>query len=95
MYSTSFLSGKASFDLVYCDVVWVAKFAAAGWLRNLSHMVTVDPEATLTWAQDVAGNSVATAAFVAPTDHLAIESRATIELSSPHWPVFPIAGSAN
>src|SRR5262245_60172410 len=30
MYSTSFLSGAAAYDLVYCDVVWVPKFAAAG-----------------------------------------------------------------
>jgi multiple sugar transport system substrate-binding protein len=36
LYSTSFLSGKSSFDIVYCDVVWVAKFAAAGWLRDLT-----------------------------------------------------------
>jgi multiple sugar transport system substrate-binding protein len=36
LYSTSFLSGKSSFDIVYCDVIWVAKFAAAGWLRDLS-----------------------------------------------------------
>jgi multiple sugar transport system substrate-binding protein len=36
LYSTSFLSGEASFDIVYCDVIWVAKFAAAGWLRDLS-----------------------------------------------------------
>jgi multiple sugar transport system substrate-binding protein len=36
LYSTSFLSGAAAFDIVYCDVVWVAKFAAAGWFRDLS-----------------------------------------------------------
>jgi transglutaminase-like putative cysteine protease len=63
-------------------------------LRLLSHEVTVNPEATLVWAQDVAGNSVATASFAAPADRLVIESRATIELSAPEWPVFPIAASA-
>ena len=63
-------------------------------LRLLAHFVTVDPEATLLWAQDVAGNSVATVSFGAPADRLVIESRATIELSSPEWPVFPIAASA-
>jgi transglutaminase-like putative cysteine protease len=63
-------------------------------LRLLSHAVTVDPEATLIWAQDVAGNSVATASFAAPADRLVIESRATIELASAQWPVFPIAVSA-
>ena len=31
-----FLSGKSSFDIVYCDVIWVAKFAAAGWLLDLT-----------------------------------------------------------
>lgn len=60
-------------------------------LRLLSHAVTVDPEATIAWAQDVAGNSVATLSFAAPADRLVIRSRATIELSSPQWPVFPVA----
>ena len=36
LYSTSFLSGDASYDIVYCDSIWVAKFAVAGWLRDLS-----------------------------------------------------------
>jgi multiple sugar transport system substrate-binding protein len=36
LYSTSFLSGESAFDIVYCDVIWVAKFAAAGWLRDLA-----------------------------------------------------------
>jgi transglutaminase-like putative cysteine protease len=63
-------------------------------LRLLAHSVVVEPEATLTWAQDVAGNSVGTASFNAPADYLMIESRATLELSTPDWPVFPIAASA-
>ncbi len=36
LYTTSFLSRESSFDIIYCDVIWVAKFAAAGWLRDLS-----------------------------------------------------------
>ena len=36
LYSTSFLSGDSSYDIVYCDSIWVAKFAAAGWLGDLS-----------------------------------------------------------
>jgi transglutaminase-like putative cysteine protease len=64
-------------------------------LRLLSHDVAVNPAATLVWAQDVAGNSVATASFAAPTDRLVIESRPIIELSSPEWPIFPIAASAS
>jgi multiple sugar transport system substrate-binding protein len=37
MYSTSFLSGAAAYDIVYCDVIWVPKFAAAGWLLDLTN----------------------------------------------------------
>jgi multiple sugar transport system substrate-binding protein len=36
MYSTSFLSGTSGYDIVYCDVIWVPKFAAAGWLMDLT-----------------------------------------------------------
>lgn len=36
LYSTSFLSGDSAYDIVLCDVVWTAKFAAAGWLLDLT-----------------------------------------------------------
>ena len=36
MYSTAFLAGGSGYDIVYCDVVWVPKFAAAGWLLDLT-----------------------------------------------------------
>ena len=36
MYSTAFLAGSGGYDIVYCDVVWVPKFAAAGWLLDLN-----------------------------------------------------------
>jgi len=36
MYSTSFLSGASGYDIVYCDVISVPKFAAAGWLLDLT-----------------------------------------------------------
>ena len=36
MYSTSFLSGEAGYDIIYSDVIWVPKFAAAGWLMDLT-----------------------------------------------------------
>jgi multiple sugar transport system substrate-binding protein len=42
LYSTSFLSRESAFDLVYCDVIWVAKFAAAGWLRDLTEYLSAD-----------------------------------------------------
>lgn len=35
LYSTSFLSGAATYDLVFMDVIWVPKFAAQGWLMPL------------------------------------------------------------
>lgn len=35
MYATAFLAGEATWDVVSMDVVWVAKFAAAGWLLPL------------------------------------------------------------
>ena len=40
MYSTSFLSGAAGYDIVYSDVIWVPKFAAAGWLLDLTDRLT-------------------------------------------------------
>ncbi|MEO1125333.1 MAG: ABC transporter substrate-binding protein [Cyanobacteria bacterium J06639_16] len=36
LYTTSFLLGDSPYDLVYADVIWVAKLAAAGWLIDLS-----------------------------------------------------------
>ena len=35
MYATSFLSGASSYDIVYSDVIWTPKFAAAGWLMQV------------------------------------------------------------
>jgi multiple sugar transport system substrate-binding protein len=35
LYTTSLLARDATFDLVYMDVTWTAKLAAAGWLRPL------------------------------------------------------------
>lgn len=50
--------------------------------------------ANVTWAHDVAGNAIATAGFDGPTDHLGVESRVSMELTAPAWPVFAIAASA-
>lgn len=63
-------------------------------LKLLSFDLRITPEAQVTWAHDVAGNSIATAYFLAMTDHLVIESVTTLALSAPHWPVFAIAPSA-
>lgn len=36
LYVTSFLSGQTPYDLVFADVVWIPKFAAAGWIEDLT-----------------------------------------------------------
>lgn len=63
-------------------------------LRLVSCDVTATPQATMTWAQDVFGNTVATANFQAMADALVINSVAVLELDAIPWPVFDIAGSA-
>ncbi|WP_233092774.1 transglutaminase family protein [Paracoccus sp. IB05] len=63
-------------------------------LRLLSHSVSVSPDADMTWAHDVAGNTIATATFAKPTAYLEIESRARIKLTAQVWPVFSIAAPA-
>ena len=63
-------------------------------LRLISSNVDVTPAAALSWAQDVFGNTIATASFHATSDHLVIDSTATIELDAAAWPVFPVAPSA-
>lgn len=45
LYVSAFLLGNAPYDLVYMDITWVAKFAAAGWLQDLSPRVTPEQEA--------------------------------------------------
>lgn len=39
LYTTSFLLGNSPYDLAYMDIVWVPKFAAAGWLLDLTNQV--------------------------------------------------------
>ncbi|MDX2241337.1 MAG: ABC transporter substrate-binding protein [Leptolyngbyaceae cyanobacterium bins.302] len=40
MYTTAFLLGDSPYDLVNMDVIWISKFAAAGWLMDLTDDVT-------------------------------------------------------
>ena len=63
-------------------------------LRLVSSEIKTWPPATLSWAQDVFGNSIATASFGVESDTLVIESAVTLELTSTPWPIFPIAASA-
>ena len=63
-------------------------------LRLLSFELIVQPAASVSWAHDVAGNSIATASFSGLTDTLSVESRMTVDLGAQAWPVFDIAASA-
>ena len=56
--------------------------------------VALTPTGALTWAQDVFGNTVATASFPAMTNILVIDSAVELQLNAAAWPVFDIAASA-
>lgn len=36
LYTSAFLLGNAPYDIIYMDVIWTPKFAAAGWLEDLT-----------------------------------------------------------
>ncbi len=63
-------------------------------VRLIAFDVAITPEAHVTWAQDVFGNAVATAAFSALSDSLVIESVAELQLEAAAWPVFDITAAA-
>lgn len=63
-------------------------------LQLVSHTLKVSPDATITWANDVSGNAVATASFTGKTDVLRIESQVELGLTGNPWPIFNIAGTA-
>ncbi|MDT3687466.1 MAG: transglutaminase family protein [Pseudorhodoplanes sp.] len=63
-------------------------------LHLLSMELTVEPHAVVTWAQDVAGNMVATAPFQSMAESLIIDSVAELELDAIPWPIFDVAASA-
>lgn len=64
-------------------------------LRVLSCAVTVSPKAEVTWAHDVFGNAVATAAFRGATDRLVVDCATELELDASEWPIFDISASAS
>jgi len=63
-------------------------------LRLVSSEIQTWPVSMLSWAQDVFGNTIATASFTGDSDTLVIESRVTLDLANEAWPVFPIAARA-
>lgn len=54
LYTSSFLLGNSPYDVVYMDIVWTPKFAAAGWLRDLSDRLSAE-EAEQYLEGDIAG----------------------------------------
>ena len=54
LYTSSFLLGDSPYDIVYMDIVWTPKFAAAGWLRDLSDRLSAE-EAQQYLEGDIAG----------------------------------------
>ncbi len=55
LYTASFLLGDSPYDLVYADIVWIPKFAAAGWLTDLSDRVSEEERADFLNADVKAG----------------------------------------
>ena len=63
-------------------------------LRLISSEVKIKPTATLTYSQDVFGNSVTAAVFGSSADMLVIDSVTQLQLAAGPRPVFDIAASA-
>lgn len=42
LYTSAFILGDSPYDLVYMDVIWTSKFAAAGWLLDLSDRISAE-----------------------------------------------------
>ncbi len=63
-------------------------------LKLVSSELNIMPAAQVTWAQDVFGNSVATAVFRGATDSLVVDSLVELQLHGAAWPIFDIAASA-
>lgn len=40
LYTSAFLLGESPYDVINMDIVWVPKFAAAGWVMDLTDRVT-------------------------------------------------------
>jgi len=53
--TAAFLLGDSPYDLVYMDVTWTPKFAAAGWLLNLSYRISSSELANFLPADVTAG----------------------------------------
>ncbi|BCX06979.1 MAG: putative ABC transporter-binding protein [Fischerella sp.] len=54
LYTSAFILGDSPYDLINMDVIWTPKFAAAGWLLDLTDKVT-ESELTAFSPKDVEG----------------------------------------
>ncbi len=54
LYSSAFLLGNSPYDLIILDIIWTPKFAAAGWLSDLTNRVNEEELKAFT-PQDVEG----------------------------------------
>lgn len=55
LYTSAFLLGDSPYDLINMDVIWTPKFAAAGWLMDLTNRVSEQDLARFTDADVQAG----------------------------------------
>jgi multiple sugar transport system substrate-binding protein len=56
LYTSAFILGDSPYDLVNMDVIWTSKFAAAGWLLDLTDRITPQ-ELTAFSPKDVEGGT--------------------------------------
>lgn len=45
LYTSAFLLGDSPYDILNMDIVWVPKFAAAGWIMDLTNRLTPEQKA--------------------------------------------------
>ncbi|GAX42146.1 family 1 extracellular solute-binding protein [Tolypothrix sp. NIES-4075] len=57
LYTSAFILGDSPYDIVNMDVIWTPKFAAGGWLQDLSDRITKEELAAFS-RQDVEGGIV-------------------------------------
>ena len=63
-------------------------------LKLISHDLSVSPDASIDWSNDLFANTVAVASFKDNADSLVVDSVAIVDLTAVQWPVFAIDASA-
>ncbi|MBR8837731.1 MAG: ABC transporter substrate-binding protein [Stigonema ocellatum SAG 48.90 = DSM 106950] len=57
LYTSAFILGDSPYDLINMDVIWTPKFAAAGWLLDLSDRITKEELAVFS-TKDIEGGRI-------------------------------------